>query len=277
VFGPFDRFPSAGPTSYLPPLAPYPRYAAMLATIGAGRGVLVQPTFYGTRADALLDALREAQRSGTCSLRGVGVLTADASDAELQTMHEAGVRALRFVEMPAPDGRGRYPGAVGLDQLVALAPRLRALGWHAQLWCPADVQTARLPGLIRLGIPLVLDHMGSLQVSDGVSAPAFTHLLAQVREGHVWVKLSLCRVSRRYPDYPDLRPFHDALLEANPSRLLWGSDWPHVRMGELAPDVGHLLDLFQAWTSDAAVRRQILVDNPAALFEFDADGARAHA
>jgi predicted TIM-barrel fold metal-dependent hydrolase len=179
--------------------------------------------------------------------------------------------------MPAPEGRGRYPGAVGLDQLVALAPRLRALGWHAQLWCPADVQTARLPGLIRLGIPLVLDHMGSLQVSDCVSAPAFTHLLAQVREGHVWVKLSLCRVSRRYPDYPDLRPFHDALLEANPSRLLWGSDWPHVRMGELAPDVGHLLDLFQAWTSDAAVRRQILVDNPAALFEFDADGARAHA
>ena len=72
----------------------------------------------------------------------------------------------------------------------------------------------------------------------------------------MWVKLSLCRNSQRFPDYPDIRVFHDSLIAANPSRLLWGSDWPHVRMGELTPDVGHLVDLFHDWTNDRAIEPQ---------------------
>jgi predicted TIM-barrel fold metal-dependent hydrolase len=277
VFGPFDRFPSAGPTSYLPPLAPYARYVGMLDTIGASRGVLVQPTFYGTTTDALLNALTEARRAGRWSLRGIAVATEAVSDVELHRMHAAGVRGLRFVEMPAPDGSGRYPGAVGIDHLVVLAPRLRALGWKAQLWCPIEVHALRLPDLVGLGVPLVVDHMGWFTPADGVSAPAFQQLLALLREGRIWIKLSLCRMSRQLPDYPDVRIFHDALIHANPARLLWGSDWPHVRMGDLAPDVGHLLDLFHAWTGDADLERRILVENPAALFDFEEPGDRAHA
>jgi 2-pyrone-4,6-dicarboxylate lactonase len=50
--------------------------------------------------------------------------------------------------------------------------------------------------------------------------------------------------------------------------LLWGSDWPHPRLGKNMPDTGHLLDLFNAWTLDASVRRKILVENPQKLYGF---------
>ena len=79
----------------------------------------------------------------------------------------------------------------------------------------------------------------------------------------------MCRVSKQAPDYLDLKPFHDALVAAKPQRLLWGSDWPFVRMGEQSPDAGQLLDLFHEWVPDAATRNTILVDNPAALYGFD--------
>jgi len=252
----------------MPPLAPYERYAAMLAAVGTARGVLVQPTFYRTNSAALIDALGQARAQERGPLRGIAAATPDVSDATLRTMNDAGVCGLRFIEMPSPDGSGRYPGSVGVDQLTTLAPRIRELGWQAHLWCPIEEHAARLPELVRLGIPLVIDHMGSFEVDLGVTAPAFQALLAVLRDGAIWVKLSLCRNSRLFPDYDDLRPFHDALVEANPDRLVWGSDWPHVRMGSLAPDVGHLLDLLHAWT-DASIRERVLVHNPAVLFGFE--------
>jgi 2-pyrone-4,6-dicarboxylate lactonase len=145
---------------------------------------------------------------------------------------------------------------------------MRELGWHAQLWASAADHAALLPDLIALGIPLVLDHMGSPDVARGVDDPAFRALLAHLRDGRVWVKLALCRISRAMPGHQDARPFHDALVAANPDRLLWGSDWPYVRMGESTPDADHLLDLFRDWVGDAALVRRILVDNPAALYGF---------
>jgi predicted TIM-barrel fold metal-dependent hydrolase len=48
--------------------------------------------------------------------------------------------------------------------------------------------------------------------------------------------------------------------------MLWGSDWPYI--GLVAnPRVEALVDLFNEWTGDAALRQQIFVTNPAALFE----------
>ena len=76
------------------------------------------------------------------------------------------------------------------------------------------------------------------------------------------------RLSTNAPDYPDARPFHEALVRANPGRLVWGGDWPHPRVEGEMPDAGHLLTLFQMWTSDRAVQHRILVSNPAKLYGF---------
>lgn len=193
------------------------------------------------------------------------------SDATLESWNLAGIAGLRFVEVPDPRSGGRWAGSVGFDDLERMAPRLRELGWQAQLWADCETIIEAAPMLRRLGIPIVIDHMARLQTARGVADPGFQHLLRLLADGEVWVKLSLCRVSAQRPDYPDLRPFHDALVAANPERLLWGSDWPHVNMGEAAPDVGHLIDLFDRWLGDDGLRQSILVDNPARLFGFGRD------
>ena len=239
----------------------------MLARLGAARGVLTQPAPYGTDPAALLDALRR----GAGSVRGVAVTEPGVSDAALTEMQSVGVRGLRFVEMRAAGG-ARYPGSVGAEALRALAPRLRKLGWHAQLWAGAADHAALLPDLLALGLPVVLDHMGSPDTGRGVADPAFQALLGHLRDGQIWVELTLCRVSRARPGCADARPLHDALVAANPGRLVWGSDWPYVRMGDPTPDAGRLLDLFRDWAGDAGLVRRVLVDNPAALYGFADNG-----
>jgi predicted TIM-barrel fold metal-dependent hydrolase len=264
VFGPYDRFPLMHASTYAPPLAPAPLHRQMLATVGAARGVLVQPAPYGTDASALLAALAHANGR----LRGVAVADATASLEQLHALYDGGVRGLRFVEVKAPTG-APYAGSVGVNQLLAMAPAMRQAGLHAQLWAPIDAYPELLPQIRAAGVDVVLDHMACIKTERGVTDPAFQTVLQAVRDGGVWVKLTLCRVSTQAPGYADVRPFHDALLAANPDRLLWGSDWPYVRMGDQSPDVGTLLDQFYEWVPDAALRQRILVDNPAALFGFN--------
>jgi 2-pyrone-4,6-dicarboxylate lactonase len=265
VFGPYDTFPLAHASSYAPPLAPAALHRAMLDTIAAARGVLVQPAPYGIDAAALLDAIA----AGNGRLRGIAVVDATASEADLQALYDGGVRGLRFVEVRAPNGMP-YAGSVGVDQLLKMAPAMRRIGLHAQLWAPIELYADLLPQLRAAGVAAVLDHMACIKTVRGVDDPAFQAVLEALRNGGAWVKLTLCRVSTQAPGYADARPFHDALVAAAPTQLLWGSDWPYVRMGENSPDVGVLLDQFHAWVPNPATRQQILVDNPAALYGFPA-------
>jgi len=117
--------------------------------------------------------------------------------------------------------------------------------------------------------PVVVDHMGRTDAAAGIGASGFQSLLRYVGNGECWVKVSGAhRLSQRAPDYEDARPFHEALVRANPERLVWGSDWPHPRMEGEMPDAGHLFELLHAWTPDQATRQRILVANPAKLYGF---------
>jgi predicted TIM-barrel fold metal-dependent hydrolase len=267
VFGPYERFPLAAERSYTPPEAPFEAYVGMLNGAGFSRGVLVHPSAYGFDRSAMLDALARAPDR----LRGITVVDASVSDAELAAMHGVGVRGVRFSETSGAAGR-KFAGSVGLEAFDALAPRLRELGWHAQIWIECDALVEATPRLLRAGIPLVFDHMGRFDVTRGVDDAAFQRLLRLLADTGIWVKLSAPRNSKQFPDYPDVRPFHDALVAANPDRLLWASDWPFLNMADRTPRVGHLVDLFDAWTSDDALRTRIMVDNPAKLYGFTATG-----
>ncbi|SDR61598.1 Predicted metal-dependent hydrolase, TIM-barrel fold [Rhizobiales bacterium GAS191] len=269
VFGSFDRFAPSQASVYALPEASPEAHEAMRAKLGISFGVLTQPAPYGSDPAAMLHALRAAKGR----LRGIAATGPDIDDETLADWHAASIRGLRFVEMRAPGG-GRYPGSVGVDALRELAPRLRELGWHAQLWANAADHAALLPGLLRLGLPLVLDHMGCPDPARGRSDSAFAAILDLMRSGQIWVKIAICRVSRAAPFYEDARPLHEALLEAAPERLLWGSDWPYVRLQPI-PDAGRLLDLFHDWTPDETLRRRILVDNPSKLYGFGAASGEA--
>ncbi|WP_313460212.1 amidohydrolase family protein, partial [Achromobacter sp.] len=217
VFGPYERFPLWHPSSYAAPDAPAARYLHMLNTLGAARGVLVQPAPYGTHPEALLDALAQ----GGERLRGIAVADPSVSDAQLRALYDGGVRGLRFVEARDPAGN-LFPGSVGFDQVAALAPRMKHHGLHAQLWAPCDTYLRHLPALAKLGLPLVIDHLGSLVPARGEQDPAFQLLHSLLADGHIWMKLTLCRVGSA-PDYENARFIHDAFVAANPDQLLWGS------------------------------------------------------
>ncbi len=263
IFGPFDRFPLQHPPEFAMPLAPIEAYLDMLDRSGVGRGVLVQPTQQDCDNNDLLRALAAAGNQ----LRAVGALRASASDELFAEMDRAGVRALRFVEAPMPDGSPR-PGAVEFAEISKLASRMAALGWAVDVWASLPRLIANLDQILQSDMPVIFEHMGMFDVGEGLRGKNFQTMLALVREGRIHVKLAVCRCSSQAPGYADLRPFHDALVEANPDQLVWGSDWPFIRMAGSEPDPADLLDLFCDWTHDTALQHKILVDNPARLYRF---------
>lgn len=264
VFGPADRFPYGSQRSYTPPDAPLEMYNAMHAAIGISRAVAVQGSAHGTDNRAMLDALeRQPDR-----MRGVAVVAPDIADAELRRMAALGVTGLRFNHMFV-DGALHMKGGVTIDNFFEMQDRMIDLGLHLQLWIDARDLPDLWPRLSEARVPIMVDHMGRVQTQHGVEHPGFQLLAKLVGEGRLWVKLSGCyRISDAHPDYADARPFHEALVAANPDQCVWGTDWPHPRQEAAMPNVGLLLDLFNEWTPDAANRRKILVDNPARFYGF---------
>jgi 2-pyrone-4,6-dicarboxylate lactonase len=263
VFADPRAFPLAV-ASYAVPDAPYARHRDMLEAAGVSRGVLVQPAPYAEDHRAILDALSRSDGR----LRGVGLISSSVSDDTLTQLASGGIRGARFVEARLPDG-SRYAGSVGFDEISALASRLREHRIHVEAWSAIEDFVAALPMFEAAGVPVVLDHMGGFEPAKGVNDPNFQSLLDLVRDGRVWLKLTLSRRSGQRPGFAELRPFHDALVQANPRQLVWGSDWPFVRMAD-PPSVGALLHLFALWVDDASLRHAILVDNPARLYGFGA-------
>ena len=264
VFGPADRFRYADDRSYTPPDAPLDKYLGMLDAIGFARGVLVQGSAHGRDNSAMLDALRQQPDR----LRGVAVADVDIPRDALREWSRLGVRGLRFNHF-FRDGQLHYRGGVPLSAAETLAPVMAELGWHLQLWIDVKDLPETIPVLKSLGLPLVIDHMGRTDARAGTQTNGFQSLLRAVGEGWCWAKLSGAhRISRNAPDYSDPRLFHEALVRANPERLVWGGDWPHPRVEGEMPDAGHLFELFQMWTPDTATQHRILVSNPAKLYGF---------
>lgn len=265
LFGPYARFPLAPQRSYTPPEALDHQYLALLAWLGLSHGVLVHPSAYGEDFSLLLDALDTHD-----NLRGVVVLRPEMLDRgtlDLSDLRARGVRAARFSHR---SGAGaNFAGSASFDDLLSLAPRLADAGLHAELW----TDTQALPGIAAqlrgLPVQVVIDHAGVFDVQQGVDAPGFQTLLSLLSQGQVWVKLcvyrNLLQLGSGVGDVERGRPFQEALVQANPEALVWGSDWPHLRV-DPAPDAADLLTLCRRWTPDAQVLTRILQSNPARLY-----------
>jgi len=265
IFGPADKFPYAPGRGYTPPDAPVERYVALLDHLGFARGVLVQGNAHGFDNRVLLDALtRYPQR-----LRGVAIIDTRIGPAVLRDWHKLGMRGLRF-HLFSEAGKPGYVRGVGLDVFEVFRPVMRELGWVMQVFCDWRLMTEIGLTLCDIAreMPVIVDHMLHIPAVRGVNDANFQALLKLVGDGYLHVKVSApYRLSDQYPDYPDARPFHDALVHANPERLMWGTDWPHPSIpADIMPDDGRLLDLFFDWTPDEATRRRILVETPARLF-----------
>ena len=265
IFGPTDKFPYTAGRGYTPPDAPVERYVALLNHLGFAHGVLVQGNAHGFDNRVLLDALARYPRR----LRGVAITDARIQPSMLRDWHRLGMRGLRF-HLFSQAGKPGYVRGVGFDVFEVFRATMRELGWVMQVFCDWRLMSEVAATLREISreMAVIVDHMLHIPAARGVNDANFQALLGLVGEGHVHVKVSApYRLSDQFPDYPDTRPFHDALLRANPERLMWGTDWPHPSVrAEVMPDDGHLLDLFCRWTPDEPTRRVILVEAPSRLF-----------
>jgi predicted TIM-barrel fold metal-dependent hydrolase len=192
-------------------------------------------------------------------------------------MGQAGVRGIR---LNLATGGVNDP-TIGRPRFQAAVERVKNRSWHVQLFTSLSMISAIKDLVATSPVPVVFDHFGGAQAELGVGQPGFSDLLELVRSGKAYVKISgAYRASKLAPDYPDAAPLAQALIAANSDRIVWGTDWPHPdsvtppgrKPTELTPlfqiDDGRLLNQLPVWAPDAAIRKKILVDNPASLYGF---------
>jgi 2-pyrone-4,6-dicarboxylate lactonase len=257
------KFPYIEQRVYTPPDASPEEYRHMLDALGLERGVLVQPSIYGTDNHYMLEALAKDPKR----LRGVAVVPFDIPDAELEKLHAAGIRGVRSNIV---DLKGDQKGKLPIEPLRALANRIKRFGWHVEFLMHVD----EFPDLDRqlkdFPVDVTFGHLGYVATDKALDTPGFAALTRLMRDGKAWVKLTApyrISVQGKLP-FADTNAFAQALVDAAADRLLWGSDWPHVFIRPAMPNDGDLFDIFAKWVPDAAMRKRILVDNPAKVYGF---------
>ncbi len=273
IHGDPAKFPFFAGRVYTPEPASPEEMAALHKALHIERVVIVTPSVYGTDNSATLFGMKA--RGATA--RGVAVIDDKTTDSALDAMQQDGFRGIRInlatggISDPAV-GRARFTAAVG---------RMKARGWHVQLYTTLPMISAIKELVLASPVPAVFDHFGGLDASLGLDQPGFSDLVALVKSGKAYVKISgAYRSSKLAPDYQDMVPYARALIAANADRIVWGTDWPHPdsshvpgrKATDIAPlyqiDDGALMNQLPVWAPDAETRKKILVDNPARLYGF---------
>ena len=267
------KFPFFSGRVYTPELASPEEMTALHKALRLERVVIVTPSIYGTDNSATLFGM--AARGPTA--RGVAVIDDKTSESDLDLMGKAGIRGVR---LNLATGGVNDPN-IARPRFTNAVERMKARGWHVQIYTNMPMITAVKDLLMASPVPVVFDHFGGAQAELGVEQPGFADLVDLVKAGKAYVKISgAYRASKLGPDYADCIPLAKALIGANPDRIVWGTDWPHPdsvtppgkQISDVTPlfqiDDGRLLNQLPVWAPDAAIRKKILVDNPAQLYGF---------
>lgn len=257
VFAPAGRYPFNPARPYTPPPGiDAARLIRMHDAIGISRAVLVASNVYAEDLRATEDALE----ANPDRFRGVALIRPDIADPELDRLHGLGFRAVRINLV--------LPGALRMEHLPVLAPRLADRGWHIEVQSKPETLAEMADRLLALPIDLVVDHLALLRPEHGDKHPGIVAVLRLLDSGRGWAKLSGPYVGEpEGPRFPKAVVLARRFAEAAPERCLWGSNWPHPQAVPI-PDDGDLVDWLSEVVPEPAVRRRILVDNPARLFGF---------
>lgn len=265
VFGPATEFPFAPERKYTPCDGGKEDLFALRDHLGISRNVIVQATCHGSDNRAMVDAVQAAAGRA----RGVATVRPDISGAELQRLHRAGVRGVRFNFLK------RLVSSAPQQDLSTIARKIAPLGWHAVIYFEGE-DLEGLEGFFgSLPTPLVVDHMGKPDVTKPVNGPEFSRFLRFVDHNNVWVKVSCPeRLSLSGPPalngeqnaYLDAVPFGRKVLEEFPDQVLWGTDWPHPNLTGHMPDDGLLVDYIPQVAATSEQQHKLLVANPMRLY-----------
>jgi predicted TIM-barrel fold metal-dependent hydrolase len=230
----------------------------MQEVLGLSRGLHVLSMMYEHNYEIMLHSLcRLPDR-----LRGVISPWSGITDRELEILTQAGVVGYRICHRVEP---------VIDDRLVA---RVHEHGWgiHYLFRGQAEIDRWRRQILASPG-NFVIEHMGVPPPGQGIDSPEFRFVRECLDTGRCWVKLSPRFSDQQDFPFADTTPFIHKVVADHPTRLLWGSDWPHPQYFKPMPNDADLVDMMLDWVPDEKTRKLIFVDNPAELFGFPPVGA----
>ncbi len=258
---PYKLSPHRG---YNPPDSTLADLKHLHTTLGIDRVVFTQPSVYGVDNSAILDGMAALNAESPDRARAVAAITLDIRDDELAALDARGVRGVRL----NTDNKGGMP--IATAAIPDLAARIAPLRWHIEFLFPGKDIIALMPTLAAVRVPISIAHFAYQPATAGVSAPGFKALIELMRRGNTWMKISGAnRVSATdLLPYDDVKPMAEALIEAAPDRIMWGTDWPHPNKYLVNPNDGDLVGAFGDWVTDDAMRRRIMVDNPAEFYRF---------
>jgi 2-pyrone-4,6-dicarboxylate lactonase len=261
VFGPAADFPFSPKAKYQPQDATPEMLFALRDRLGFARNVIVQASCHGTDNAATLNGI--ARSNGLA--RGVAVVDPAISDAELDALHAGGIRGIRFNFLK------RLVDDAPKDKFLDVARRIARLGWHVVIYFEADILDEMRPFIAAIPVPVVIDHMGRPDVTQGPNGADMTafRTLMDGRDD-IWVKVTCPdRLDPAGEPYDDFVAAVRPLVEAYPDRVLWGTDWPHPNMETRIPDDGALVDIIPRIAVTEELQRKLLVDNPMRLYWAD--------
>ncbi len=273
IFGDPAQFPLFAGRTYTPETALPDEMRKVHAALHMQRVVIVTPSVYGTDNSCTLYGMK----ARGANARGVAVIDDKTLPGELSHLQNAGFRGMRLNLATA----GQTDPMTARRRLEAAIGQAGNLHWHIQMFTSMAAISAIRDLIMESDVPVVFDHFGGASAASGLAQPGLSDLLDLLRADKVWVKISgAYRASTHGPDYADVAPLAKAMIAANPDRVLWGSDWPHPDTtarpdhppADITPllqiDDGRLLNQLPVWAPDAALRKKILVDNPARLYGF---------
>ena len=257
VFGPGDKFPYAPNRRYTPDDAPKEMLAALHAYLGIDRAVIVQASCHGTDNRAMLDCIASDPKR----YRGVAIVDDSFTDADYDKLHAGGVCGVRFNFVK------HLGGAPDMAVFNRVIDRIKGRGWHVVLHLDAPDIVPLSEMMRKLQLPFVIDHMGRVPSAAGVDQPPLRALIELSAHENCWIKV--CGAERiSMPPYAAAVPIAHALVTVAPTRVLWGTDFPHPNATHEA-DEADLVDLVPQYAAEALAQKRLLVDNPARLYGFE--------
>jgi 2-pyrone-4,6-dicarboxylate lactonase len=264
IYGDPAKYPPKPGALYEPPNGKFTDMQGVLRKMGFQRGVIVHPMPYDTDHRLLIDTLSANQDKA--NIRATAIIKDNVSDAELEKLNSLGVVGARF-------NIGKYYNeAQSPDSIKRSMERAKEIGWHARLHIagPHILEYAPMLDSIK-GLTMSVDHMGHIDFAEGLDAAPFKWIVDRIKNHGWWLMLSNgSRLSHMDDDWDDAVPFGRAYVAAAEDRLIWGSDWPHVRWRKpRMPNDGELVELLYRYCdNDRALIEKILVHNPARLHGF---------
>jgi predicted TIM-barrel fold metal-dependent hydrolase len=262
LYGPPERFPYAETRLFTPPAAPFEHWQRISAAIGIARGVTVTPGVHGYNNDVTLDAVERSEG------RVRGVIRADPalSAQDITALHRRGVRGMRFTFAE------HLGGKFDLQLLQTSLKNIEPCGWVMQFLIDGDAIERHAGVIGNLPLPVVLDSYAGIMAGRGLDQPAVRALFDLLARPNIYLKMMCAdRDLDAGQRYEDIVALSQAIIARAPNRVMWGSDWPHSYLyaANKVPNDGDLLSMLADFAPDESLRKKILVDNPARLFDFD--------